>query len=213
MTRSTVPAPAWTDGPARRAVLPVLILVAVVVTVVVPQFFPPGGGSTGFDRVLEQHIHAAFDAHRTVLRVLVFPSDSPFVIAMLVVSAGWFAYRRQWWQAGFALVAPELAVAVNSFLLKPFWERKLDHYLAYPSGHTVQLVAVVTAFALASESVRARVVVAVVMVVVLPAVTIGMVGFGYHHPTDVIGGTAAAFALVGAMYLLFIRVRTAGSRQ
>ncbi|MVU80500.1 phosphatase PAP2 family protein [Nocardia sp. ET3-3] len=203
MTRSTVPAPTRPDGWQRRAALPALIVVGVIVTLVVPLSFPAGGGSTSVDLALEQHIHSALDAHTWVYRVLVFPSNSYVVLPLLVAFAAWFVYRRQWWSAGFALVAPELVVAVNTYALKPFWERKLDHYLAYPSGHTVQLVAVVTAFALVSESTRARTVTVGVMVVVLPAVMIGMVGFGYHHPTDVLGGTAAAVALVTALYLPF----------
>ncbi|PSK31256.1 phosphatase PAP2 family protein [Nocardia seriolae] len=200
VTRSTAPAPAPPDHPLRRAALPAVVLAAVIVTLVVPLSFPAGGGSTGADLLLERNIHAVLDAHTWVYRVLVFPSNSYVVLPLLVASAAWFASRRQWWAAGFALVAPELVVAVNSFALKPFWDRKLDHYLAYPSGHTVQLVAVVTAFALVSESARVRTVTVIVMAVVLPAVMIGMVGLGYHNPTDVLGGTAAAVALVTAAY-------------
>lgn len=203
MTRATAPAPARPDPWIRRAALPVLILAGVIVTVLVPLSFPADGGSTSVDLTLERHIHSALDAHTWVYRVLVFPSNSYVVLPLLVAFAAWFAYRRQWWAAGFALLAPEVVVAVNTYALKPFWDRKLDHYLAYPSGHTVQLVAVVMAFVLVSESARVRAVSAIAMVVVLPAVMIGMVGFGYHHPTDVLGGTAAAIALVCALYLPF----------
>ncbi|MGV9664305.1 phosphatase PAP2 family protein [Nocardia niigatensis] len=203
MTRSTPPAPVRPDERLRRAALTGVILTGVIVTLLVPLSFPAGGGSTSADLSVERDIHSAFDAHTWVYRVLVFPSDSYVVLPLLVASAAWFAYRRQWWQAGFALVAPELVVAVNTFALKPFWDRKLDHYLAYPSGHTVQLVAVVTAFALVTESARVRTVTVIVMAAVLPAVMIGMVGFGYHHPTDVLGGTAAAVTLVTALYLPF----------
>ncbi|GAB2530791.1 phosphatase PAP2 family protein [Nocardia heshunensis] len=203
MSTATTPAPTRPDPWIRRAALPVIILAGVIVTVLVPLSFPPDGGSTSVDSSLEHRIHSAFDAHTWVYRVLVFPSNSYVVLPMLVVFAAWYAYRRQWWAAGFALIAPELVVAINTYALKPFWDRKLDHYLAYPSGHTVQLVAVVTAFALVSESKRVRTVSVIVMAVVLPAVMIGMVGFGYHHPTDVLGGTAAAIALVSALYLPF----------
>ncbi|MFE3258697.1 phosphatase PAP2 family protein [Nocardia sp. NPDC059091] len=203
MTRSTAPAPTPPDHRIRRAALPAIVLAGVIVTVLVPLSFPAGGGPTSADLVLERDIHSGLDAHTWVYRVLVFPSNSYVALPLLCASAAWFAYRRQWWQAGFALVAPELVVAVNTFALKPFWDRRLDHYLAYPSGHTVQLVAVVTAFALVAESARVRTGTVIVMAVVLPAVMIGMVGFGYHHPTDVLGGTAAAVALVTALYLPF----------
>ncbi|MEC3918623.1 phosphatase PAP2 family protein [Nocardia sp. CDC160] len=203
MTRSTAPAPATPDTWPRRAALPGLILAGLLVTVLVPLSFPTGGGSTSVDRTLEGDIHSALDTHRWAYSVLVFPSNNYVVLPLLLAFAAWFAYRRQWWQAGFAVVAPELVVAVNTFALKPLWDRQLDHYLAYPSGHTVHLVAVVTAFALVSESTRVRTTTVLVMIVVLPAVMIGMVGFGYHHPTDVLGGTAAAVSLVTALYLPF----------
>ncbi|MEC3955881.1 phosphatase PAP2 family protein [Nocardia sp. CDC153] len=203
MTRSTAPAPVTPDAWTRRATLPAIVLAGLLVTVLVPLSFPPGGGSTSVDLTLERNIHSALDAHRWAYSVLVFPSNNYVVLPLLVAFAAWFAYRRQWWRAGFAVVAPELVVAVNTFALKPLWDRQLDHYLAYPSGHTVQLVAVVTAFALVSESTRVRTTTVIVMIVVLPAVMIGMVGFGYHHPTDVLGGTAAAVSLVTALYLPF----------
>ncbi|WP_162958207.1 phosphatase PAP2 family protein [Nocardia yunnanensis] len=203
MSRSTTLAATPADSWPRRAALPAMIVAGVIVTLVVPLSFPSGGGSTRVDSTLEHHIHAALDAHRWAYSVLVFPSNSYVVLPLLLAFAAWFAYRRLWWRAGFLLIAPEVVVAVNTYALKPFWDRKLDHYLAYPSGHTVQLVAVMAAFALVSESTRVRTVTTVVMIVVLPAVMIGMVGFGYHHPTDVLGGTAAALALVCALYLPF----------
>ncbi|MFC9994971.1 phosphatase PAP2 family protein [Nocardia sp. NPDC127526] len=201
MNRSTDSAPAGLAGYARRAALPALIVAAVLVTVVVPQFFPADGGPTGFDRAVGEHIHSSFDGHAGIYRVLVAPSDALVVTGLLFAGVAWFAYRRQWWQAGFVLIAPEFAIGVNALLLKPLWDRPLENYLAYPSGHTVHLVAVVTAFALASESARVRVTVAVVMAVVLPVVLVGMVGMGYHYPSDVVGGAAAAVALVAAGYL------------
>ncbi|MEV6066971.1 phosphatase PAP2 family protein [Nocardia sp. NPDC052001] len=201
MTRSIALAPNRLDSLARQAALPALILAAVIVTIVVPQFFPADGGPTGLDNSLDGHIHSSFDGHQWLYRLLVAPSNNYIVIPLQLGAAVWFGYRRRWWAAGFMIVGPELAILVNSFALKPFWDRHLHHYLAYPSGHTVQLVAVVTALALISESTRARVTIVVIMAVVLPAVLVGMVGMGYHHPTDVIGGTAAAIAMVTAAYL------------
>ncbi|MEU1426859.1 phosphatase PAP2 family protein [Nocardia sp. NPDC005746] len=212
MSRPITPVPELPAARPHPATLPAVILAGVIVTVLVPLTFPSGGGSTSADLALENGIHSALDAHTWVYRVLVFPSNSPVVLTLLALSAALLAYRRLWWQAGFALIAPELVVAVNTYALKPFWERKLEHYLAYPSGHTVQLVAVVTAFALVTESARVRRGTVIVMVVVLPAVMIGMVGLGYHHPTDVVGGTAAAVALVAALYLpcRYLAATTAG---
>ncbi|WP_405136922.1 phosphatase PAP2 family protein [Nocardia sp. NBC_01388] len=213
MIRSPAPAPNRPDTLLRQAALPALILVAIVVTVVVPQFFPADGGPTGLDSALEGHIHSALDGHRWLYSVLVAPSNNTIIIPVQLLAAAWFAYRRRWWSAGFMILGPEFAILVNSFALKPFWDRQLHHYLAYPSGHTVQLIAVVTALALVSESVRARVTIVVVTVVLLPAVLVGMVGLGYHHPTDVLGGTTAAVALVTAAYLPFRAVALTRTRQ
>lgn len=201
VTRSIAPAPTRRESWTRQAGLPALILMAVVVTLVVPQFFPADGGPTGFDSALGDHIHSSLGGHPGVYEFLVAPSNAYVVVPLLLGCVAWFAYRREWWAAGFMVVAPELAMVVNSLLLKPFWGRHLHEYLAYPSGHTVHLVAVVTALALVSESARVRVTVVVVTAVVLPMVLVGMVGLGYHHPTDVVGGVGAAVALVGAAYL------------
>ncbi|MEU0542807.1 phosphatase PAP2 family protein [Nocardia sp. NPDC005978] len=200
MTRSTTSAPARQPRP-RRAALPLLAVLATILTIAVPLSFPDDGGPNGWDRAVGKHIHTSLDGHRGVYDLLVAPSNWYVVTPLLFAAVGWFAYRRRWLAAGFVLLAPELAMIVNTLLLKPFWDRPLHDYLAYPSGHTVHLVAIATAVALVSESARVRVAVAVLLALILPLVLIGMTGLGYHHPTDVIGGTAAAIAMVTAAYL------------
>ncbi|MFI6865306.1 phosphatase PAP2 family protein [Nocardia sp. NPDC050406] len=206
--RAVVP-PAASDGAAadrarwlRGAALPLLAVLAALITVVVPLSFPSGGGPTGLDAWLEARLNGSDGLYR----VLVAPSNAYIVIPLLLGGAVWFASRQLWWRAGFVLLAPEFAIIVNTLVLKPLWDRPLQHYLAYPSGHTVHLVAVVTAIALASESARVRVLVAIVTPVVLVAVAVGMIGLGYHHATDVIGGAAAAVALVAVLYIPVRRV-------
>ncbi|MEU0501130.1 phosphatase PAP2 family protein [Nocardia sp. NPDC005998] len=83
-------------------------------------------------------------------------------------------------------------------MLKPLWDRPLHDYLAYPSGHTVHLVAIATTFVLLTDSMRARVRTVVIATVALLCAAVGMIGLGYHLPTDILGGTAAAIALVTA---------------
>ncbi|WP_169816101.1 phosphatase PAP2 family protein [Nocardia miyunensis] len=189
--------------PSYRIVpLATVVILAILVTVLLPLAFPAGGGPTGFDRVVDDRIHSALDTHHTVLRVLVTPSDAPVVLAVLLIGVLWYAWRRDWWRFGFLLVAPELAVAINTYALKYVWHRHLHHYLAYPSGHTVQFISIATAFVLVVPTTRLRIGATTLALVLLAAIAIGMIGFGYHYPTDVLGGTATAIALVTAMYAI-----------
>lgn len=187
------------SDPSERqsSALALLALCAAVVMVAVPWSFPSDGGPTSLDLWFEDRIHGRPGWYD----VLVVPSAAYIVIPLLLAGAAWFAYRRLWWRAGFVLLAPEFAIIVNSLVWKPLWDRPLQHYLAYPSGHTVHLVAVVTAIALASESQRVRTIVVAFTAVALVAVAVGMIGLGYHHFTDVVGGTAAALAMVTVLYI------------
>ncbi|WP_024804676.1 phosphatase PAP2 family protein [Nocardia sp. BMG51109] len=193
MDRSLVVSP-------RQAALPAAVALGVLVTVLLPLTFPGGGGPTGFDRVVGEWVGEVLGAHPGVFEVLVIPSNAAVLLPLLAIGAVRYAVRREWWSTGFLVVAPELAVAVNTWVLKPLWGRHLDDYLAYPSGHAVHFVALATAFVLVCPDRRVRVAAGAVAAVLLTGVAIGMVGLGYHHATDVVGGTAAAIALVTAMY-------------
>ncbi|QIS11964.1 phosphatase PAP2 family protein [Nocardia arthritidis] len=175
------------------------VAAGAAVTVALPATFPADGGPTAADRAVTEPVHSALDAHPGVLHALVIPSDGYIVLPLLVAAAAWFAYRGRWWAAATMLIAPELTVAINTFLLKPLWVRPLHDYLAYPSGHTVQLVAVATAFVLLTDSARAGLAALGLTVVALALVAIGMIGLGYHLPTDIVGGAAAAIALTTAL--------------
>ncbi len=183
----------------------VAVVVCVLVTAGVPLTFS-GDGPTAVDRVVGEWVDGALGGHPGVYRVLVIPSNAYVLLPLLVGGVVWFAWRREWWRAGFLLVAPELAVAVNTWVLKPLWHRHLEDYLAYPSGHTVHFVAVATAFVLIADEYRTRMAEAVAAAVLLACVAVGMVGLGYHYPTDILGGTAAAIALVTASYSVALRL-------
>jgi undecaprenyl-diphosphatase len=177
-----------------------LVLFCATVAIGLPLTFPHGGGPTEVDSDLAAPIHSALDSHRGVYRALVIPSNGYILIPLLLAAACWFAYRGQWWRAATMVVVPELAVAINSWLLKPLWDRPLHDYLAYPSGHTVHLVAVGTAFVLLTDVARARTSALVLGALALLGAAIGMIGLGYHLPTDILGGAAAAIAMVIALW-------------
>ncbi|MFD3745182.1 phosphatase PAP2 family protein [Nocardia sp. NPDC058633] len=174
-------------------------------TVAIPSTFPSNGGASGLDSVVSDDTVSPGLAH-----VLVTPSNAPVVVALLLAASAWFALRRQWWRAATMLVVPEIAVAVNTWLLKPLWDRQLDDHLAYPSGHTVHMVAVATTFACLVTDSRIRTLVAALTTLALIAIIPGMAELRYHHPTDVLGGAAAAASMAIGLCWLSDSLRARG---
>lgn len=130
---------------------------------------------------------------RWVLRLLVLPTEPYVLVPVLAVVAGWCVRAGRRWDAVFAVAAPLLAVVLNTWVLKPLFDRWKNETLVYPSGHTVSMVATV---AVVWFLVRGRGVTAAVGAVLLVGVTLGMMGLGYHYVTDVVGGTAFAVVVV-----------------
>lgn len=127
-----------------------------------------------------------------VVRVLVLPTE-PYVVIVLAVVAVVLCLRAgRRLEAGLALAAPLLAILLNSFLVKPLYDRWKNDTLVYPSGHTVSLVSVLTVLVLVTR----RAFVVVLSALALLAATAGLVGMGYHYLTDVAGGTLFAVAVV-----------------
>ena len=123
-----------------------------------------------------------------LLRVLVLPTEPYVLIPAIGLLALW---RRR--HAVFIVLTPVVTVAVNTWVLKPLFDRWKGDTLVYPSGHTVSLVATL-ALVLVLTSRRTRTI--TVGAVLVIAATIGMVGLGYHYVTDVAGGTLFALAVV-----------------
>lgn len=176
-------------------------------TAAIPWTFPADGGATELDAVVSENAVSP-----GLAEVLVAPSNAPVVVALLLAACAWFAFRRQWWQAVTMLVVPEIALTVNTWLLKPLWDRQLHDFLAYPSGHTVHMVAVATTFACLIANRAARIAVVALTVLALIAITPGMVELGYHRPTDVLGGAAAAAAMSIGLCWISDAVRAATHR-
>jgi membrane-associated phospholipid phosphatase len=127
-----------------------------------------------------------------VPRVLVLPTEPYVVLPALALLVFWCRSRP--WDAVFVVVAPALAVAANTWVLKPVFDRWKGDTLVYPSGHTVSLAAtLVVAYVLIE---RSRTLVVVLGVVLLTGATLGMVGLEYHYATDVPGGVLFAIFAV-----------------
>ena len=149
---------------------------------------------TGLDRAFEAGVEDAFDG-LGVLHVLVAPTEPWAVLAVLAVVTVTGLFRRRLDLAALAVLAPALAVGLNTVVLKPWFGRYYDDHLAYPSGHTVSLVATVTVVALAVSTTRTRVLTLVVGAGLIGCAAVGMAGLGYHYVSDVVGGAATAVAV------------------
>lgn len=189
----------------------IVVALCLLVAVLLPLSFPTGGGPTEADKAITDWIHSTFST--SACHALVTPSDGPVVIGALVFGVVVLLWRKRWRDATFLAIAPELAVGVNEVLLKHLWHRHLHDYLAYPSGHTVQFVAVATGFVLVTRSVRLRLLEVAAIGLLLACAATGMIGLGYHYPTDILGGACTAIAIVvllGRISRGIGRVRTSG---
>ncbi|MGY4103529.1 phosphatase PAP2 family protein [Nocardia sp. R16R-3T] len=188
-----------------------VVIAGLGIAVALPLTFPDDGAATDLDRALAQPIHSALDHHPGGYEALVIPSNGYILIPLLLAAAAWFGYLGKWRRAVAMVVIPEVVVGLDSWVLKPLWDRPLHDYLAYPSGHTAHLVAIATTFVVLTESTRARAVTVVVATAAVVCAAIGMIGLGYHLPTDILGGAAVAIALVVACWKLterFVSDRT-----
>ncbi|MEW2504284.1 MULTISPECIES: phosphatase PAP2 family protein [unclassified Amycolatopsis] len=129
----------------------------------------------------------------TTLNVLVLPTEPYVLIPAIAVIAGVCLYLRRRTDALLAVAGPALAVALNTWVLKPLFDRWKNDILVYPSGHTVSLVTVLVVLVLLA---RPKVLTVVLGVVLLCCAAIGMIGLGYHYLTDIVGGTFFATAVV-----------------
>ncbi|MFC4857119.1 phosphatase PAP2 family protein [Actinophytocola glycyrrhizae] len=137
-----------------------------------------------------------------VLRALVLPTEPYVLLPVLAAVALWCLRAARPGDALFVVLGPAVAVAVNTWVLKPLFDRWKGDTLVYPSGHTVSMVATLVVVAVLVDG-RARVVTAVVGVVLLACAAAGMVGLGYHYVTDVVGGAFfAVFAVLAVRGLV-----------
>lgn len=144
---------------------------------------------------------------RWVLRALVLPTEPYVLLPALVLLVAWCLYVSRPWDALFVVLAPGFAVAANTWVLKPLFDRWKGDTLVYPSGHTVSFVATVVVVVVLVHG-RARAITAVVGAVLLVGVAVGMVGLGYHYLTDVVGGGFfAVFAVLAVRGGLTVRNR------
>jgi membrane-associated phospholipid phosphatase len=148
------------------------------------------------DRGVLDGIDGAFAHQESVLRLFVVPTEPYVLIPLIAVMAVLCALQHRWHDTVFCVAGTALPVAINTWVLKPLFDRPLKDYLAYPSGHAVSLVSVLTVLVVLARPGIARVVMTAVAAVITIAAGIGLVGLGYHYPLDVVGGACFAVAAV-----------------
>ena len=175
---------------------PVVVAVGCALfAVLLGLLFAGDRGPSGVDEAVRS---AVTGWPRGVVVALVFPTEPYVVWPVVALLAAWCLRASRPRDALFVVLAPTVAVAVNTWVLKPLFDRWKNDVLVYPSGHTVIMVAtLVVVFVLFGH--RVRTIVAVASPVLLVCVAMGMVGLGYHYVTDVVGGGAYAVSAVVAL--------------
>lgn len=199
----------------------VVMSLGVLVTVVLPLSFPRDGGPTGFDRAVMSWDRSTFRSSG-LPRALLESSQLHTLLPLILIGALYFGLRAQSARRVVVLViAPVLAVALTETALKPMFGRHLhseyvNHtFLDYPSGNTVALTSVATAFAVVVTARWARATVIGLGALAMAGVGIGLVWFHYHYATDVIGGICFAIAVVMAVdaVVMLVENRQLGSKR
>lgn len=118
--------------------------------------------------------------------------------------------------AALAVLGPVVAAGINTVVLKPLFNRTHQDTLAYPSGHTTTLVAILTVIVLvaAANATRAQTVGAAVTAFGLYVVGAGaIVGREFHYLTDTVGALfwGIAAVIVFAALIDFAARRLASS--
>ncbi|TVT32470.1 phosphatase PAP2 family protein, partial [Amycolatopsis rhizosphaerae] len=131
-----------------------------------------------------------------LLDLFVQPTEPYVLLPLIALITLLCALGRHWRGALLCVAGTAIPVALNSWVLKPLFDRHLKDYLAYPSGHTVSLVAVLTVLVLLARPGTGRLVSGALAVLVTAVAGVGLVGLGYHYPIDVAGGALFAVAAV-----------------
>ena len=114
-------------------------------------------GATPIDGFFQQ-------AHNSPLSSLLFFTDYRTANTLVAATVLTALYRRLWLLVPLAVVVPYLAVHATE-MLKPWFGRMKEEGLAYPSGHTTAIIAVLGMLILAAGARRWLVLAAVVFAV------------------------------------------------
>ncbi|MPY97230.1 MAG: phosphatase PAP2 family protein [Actinophytocola sp.] len=173
----------------------VVALLGAVVTLVIGLRYAGDHQASALDAAIEDVLVDVVGSG-DLAWLLVTPSEPHVVLPLAALVVAVCLVQRRWRGAVLAAVAPAVAVALNTWALKPAFGRLSEGHLAYPSGHTVSIVAVSAVVVLLARPGVARWIAAVVGAMVSLGVDVALVTLGFHYPTDVVGGVAFALTVV-----------------
>lgn len=206
---------AWAGEPRRLVPAPwrplavVAWLAACLALAVLAWHLHQTGTGGRLDTRLDPGVAARLAGHRRALHDLARVGSPAFVAAGSALLALACVARRWWRGAVFAAAAAPLAAVTTELGLKPFVAAHVPaaYQYAFPSGHTTGAfaLALTTAVLLLPDVGTsalpglARVALGAGALAVAAGTAVAVVGLGWHHVTDAIGGAAAAAAVVLAV--------------
>ncbi|MET0233089.1 MAG: phosphatase PAP2 family protein [Kibdelosporangium sp.] len=159
---------------------------------------------TAFDQNVYWAVYKQFVGERGMLRAMLVPTEPVLLVVVvgLIVMAAVARQRPR--LAILAVAGPLVTVTLTSAVLKPLFGRTINNgSLAFPSGHTSGLVAVLTVLVIAvvsgarppwRKSLTTLAIVGAGLVAVVGATA--LVGMKYHYVTDTVGGACMAVGVV-----------------
>jgi membrane-associated phospholipid phosphatase len=189
-----------------RAALIVLAVVCAVVVAVLGVHFAGARHPGRFDSRVDLRLRLRGLSHRRLLQHVVSLAGPAPVVFYCAVLVGAFSAAHRYRLAVLAVLGPGVAAALTEWVLKPLVGRRIDHSLAFPSGHTtgtVALAGVLVVFLLGPGRPRLPLLLRLLGCLAAAAwsvlVAISLVSVGDHYTTDTIGGLCVSVATVIAV--------------
>lgn len=159
---------------------------------------------TSVDQSVYWAVYKQFVGDRGLLRAMLLPTEPVLLVVVIGLIVMVAVARRRPRLAILAVAGPLVTVTITSSLLKPLFGRTINNgSLAFPSGHTSGLVAVLAVLIVGvagstrpprRKSLTTAVVIFAAVLTVIGATA--LVGMKYHYVTDTLGGACMGVATV-----------------
>ncbi|ONI79583.1 hypothetical protein ALI144C_27040 [Actinosynnema sp. ALI-1.44] len=187
----------------------VLASVCALVVTTLGLIFAGQRTGTAVDDSVHWAVYRQFVGERGLLQAMLTPTEPVLLVIVIGLIVMVAVARGRPRLAVLAVAAPLLSAVFSSAVLKPAFGRTINNgSLAFPSGHTATMVAVLTVLVIATVTTRTTVLVltAVGALVVAVIGATALVGMKYHYVTDTVGGACVAIATVLTVALVIDRV-------